>query len=57
VALAVYVAEGGLVGHQWEESPRSCRGMPGPRMGVGGLGIRARREGLFGGETRMGNNI
>ena len=50
MALAVYVAEDGLVGHQWEERPWSCegsrpqyRGMPGPGMGVGGLGSRARR--------------
>jgi hypothetical protein len=64
VALAIYVAEVGLVGHQWEERPLSyegsmpqCRGMPG--MGVGGLGNRGRREGIgiFGRETRKGDNI
>ena len=26
VALAIYVAEDGLVGHQWEECPWSCEG-------------------------------
>ena len=47
VALAMYVADDGLVVHQWEEGPWSCegsmpqyRGMPGPGMGVGGLGSR-----------------
>ena len=51
MALAKYVAEDGLVGHHWEESPWSCegsmpqyRGMPGPGMGVGGLGSRGREE-------------
>jgi hypothetical protein len=49
MALAAYVAEDGLVGHQWEERPWSCegsmpqyRGMPGPGMGVGGLGRRGK---------------
>jgi hypothetical protein len=53
VVLAVYVAEHGLLGHQWEEGRRSCegsmfqyRGMPGPGMGVGRLGSRGRREGI-----------
>ena len=37
MALAIFVAEDGLVGHQWEERPWSCEGsrpqcgrMPGP---------------------------
>jgi hypothetical protein len=49
VALAVYVAEDGLVGHQCEERPRSCedsmpqyRGIPGPGMGVDGLWSRGK---------------
>jgi hypothetical protein len=50
VALAIFVAEDGLVSHQWEERPlvlglyASIWGMPGPGMGVGGLGSRGRRE-------------
>jgi hypothetical protein len=42
------VAEDGLVGHQWEERPWSCKDyMPstgeyqGQEVGVGGLGSRA----------------
>jgi hypothetical protein len=50
VALAIYVAEDGLVSHQWEErcedSMPQYRGMPGPGMGVGGLGRKGRREGI-----------
>ena len=53
MALAAYVAEDGLVGHQREERPRFCegsmpqyRGMPGLEMGVGGLGSRGRGEGI-----------
>jgi hypothetical protein len=44
MALAIYVAEDGLVGHQWEERRGlmpQCRGMPGQedRSGwVGGWG-------------------
>jgi hypothetical protein len=50
VALAIYIAEDGLVGHQWEERPLKgsmpqYRGMPGPGMGVGGLGSRESGEG------------
>jgi hypothetical protein len=57
VALAIFVAEDGLVGHQWEERPLvlegsmpQYRGMPGPGIGVGGLGIRGRgkEEGKLG---------
>ena len=40
MAQAAYVAEDGLVGHQWEEKPLSCegsmsqyRGKPGPGIG------------------------
>jgi hypothetical protein len=40
IAPGAYVAEGGLVGHQWEERPWSCedpitqcRGMPGSESG------------------------
>jgi hypothetical protein len=48
VALAVFVAEDGLVGHQWEaRDPWFCegsmpqyRGMPGPEMGMGWLESR-----------------
>ena len=52
MAPAPYVAEDGLVGHQWEERPWSCegstpqyRGMPGTGMEVGGLESRGREEG------------
>jgi len=34
---ATYIAEGGLVGHQWEESPWSCEGLM-PQEGVGRWG-------------------
>jgi hypothetical protein len=53
MALAAYVAEDGLVSHQWEERPWSCedsmpqyRGMPGPEVGVGGFRSRGRGEGI-----------
>jgi hypothetical protein len=53
VALAIFVAEDGLVGHQREEKPWSCkgsmpqyRGKPGPGMGMSGLGSRGREEGI-----------
>jgi hypothetical protein len=43
--LVAYVAEDGLVGHQWEEKPWSWedhvpqyRGMPGPGSGSGWVG-------------------
>jgi hypothetical protein len=49
VALAIFVAEDGLVGHQWEERPLVlCRfytqfgGMSRPGMGLGELGSRGR---------------
>jgi hypothetical protein len=45
MAPAAYVAEDGLVGHQWEERPLvpvgsmpQCRGMLGPGSGSGWLG-------------------
>jgi hypothetical protein len=60
VALAIYVAEDGLVGHQWEERPlflwrlyAQYRWMPGPGMGVGGLGSRGMGEVI--GDFRRGN--
>jgi hypothetical protein len=65
VALAAYVAEDGLVGHQWEDlgpvkvlcpSIGECLDQ---EAGVVGLGRRGRGErvGIFGGETRKGNTI
>jgi hypothetical protein len=45
MSLAAYVAEDGLVGHQWKEDHWSCklymphyRGTPGPRSGSGWVG-------------------
>jgi hypothetical protein len=45
MAPAPYVAEDGLVGHQWEERPWSCEGsvsqcgeIPGPGSGIGWVG-------------------
>ena len=35
LALAAYVAEDGLVGHQWEERTLASRGIPGPGCGSG----------------------
>jgi hypothetical protein len=53
VSLAAYVAEYGLVGHQWKESHWSCklykpqyREMPGPRSVSGWVGVC---EGGYGG--------
>jgi hypothetical protein len=62
---AAYVAESVISGRRgpWscEGSMPQCRGMPGPGMGVGGLGSRGkeegRGEGAFRGETRKGDNI
>ena len=57
MALAAYVAEDGLVSHQWEEGPWSCegsipqyRGMPGPgsRSGWDGGTYRGFGEGRLG---------
>ena len=50
VALAIYVAEDGIVS---EGSMPQYRGIPGPGMGVGGLGSRGRGEGIGG--FRRGN--
>jgi hypothetical protein len=55
VSLAAYVAEDGLVGHQWEERPLVLRRLYAPLQGnsrarkqeLGGLGSRA-REGYRG---------
>jgi hypothetical protein len=45
MSLAAYVAEGGLVGHQWKEKSIGLanympqyRGTPGPRSGSGWVG-------------------
>jgi hypothetical protein len=59
MSLAAYVAEGGLVGHHWEERPLgSCklympqyRGTPGPKSGSGwegdwGVGMGDFRESI-----------
>jgi hypothetical protein len=53
MSLAAYVAEDGLVGHQWNRGPSFCegslpqyRGMPGPGSRVGGSGSRGSREGI-----------
>jgi hypothetical protein len=53
MAPAAYVAEDGLVGHQWEDRPlvlgrlySQYRGMSGPGMGVGGSVTRGRGEGI-----------
>jgi hypothetical protein len=43
MALAAYVAENSLVGHQWEERPLVLyREYQGQEAGVGGLGSRGR---------------
>jgi hypothetical protein len=55
MALAAYVAEDGLVGHQWEERPLALqrlympqyRGMPGPGSRSGWIGEQGE-----GGENR-----
>jgi hypothetical protein len=64
VALAIYVAEYGLVGHYGKRGPWSCevsmpqyRGMPGPGMGVGGLGSSGRERGLGFLEGKLGKGI
>ena len=60
MAPAPYVAENGLVGHQWEERSRSCegsmpqyRGMPEPGSRSGWVGSREREEGI--GDFQRGN--
>ena len=67
MAPAAYVAEDGLVGHQWgplsyESCMPQCVGMPGPGSRNGwvdeqGEGERDRGRVFFGGETRKGDNI
>jgi hypothetical protein len=64
MAPAAYVAEDGLVGHQWKERPLvleglmpQCRGMPGPgsRSGwVGEQGEGGRDRGFSEGKPRKG---
>ena len=66
MALAAYVAEDGLVSHQWRRGPWSCEGsmpqykeVPGPGSGSGWVGEK--KEGPwdkeFSGKTRKGDNI
>ena len=65
MALAPYVAEDGLVGHQWEERPWSCegslpqyRGTPGPGSDsewVGEQGEDGSYRGLL--EGKLGKGI
>jgi hypothetical protein len=65
MALAAYVPEDGLVGHQSEESSLvlslywEYRGMPGPESGSGWVGEQGEEMGerVFRGETRKGDNI
>jgi hypothetical protein len=60
VALAVYIADDGLVLINGRRGPRSYegsmpkyRGMPGPGIGVSRLGSRGRGEGI--GDFQRGN--
>jgi hypothetical protein len=55
MALAAYIAEDGLVGHQWEERPlvmkvlcSSIGECQAQELGVGWLGSGGRREGIGG---------
>jgi hypothetical protein len=67
MAPAAYVAEDGLVGHQWEERPLvlcealspSVEEYQGQEVVVGGLVISGHEEGIwsFGWETGNGDNI
>ena len=63
MALAIFVAEDGLVGHQWEERPLSCegsmpqyRGMPGPGSGSGWVGEQGKGDRGFS-EGKPGKGI
>jgi hypothetical protein len=55
VSLAAYVAEDGLVGHQWKEKPIGCAnficlsigGRQGQKVGVGGWGCGGEGMGDF----------
>jgi hypothetical protein len=53
--MALLVINGRRGPWSCEGSVPQYRGMPGPGMGVGGMG--SRQEGIFGGETRKGDNI
>jgi len=65
VVLAVYIAEDGLVGHQWEERSRSCegpmpqyRGVSGPGSGSGWVGKQGEAGGDRGfSEGKLGKGI
>jgi hypothetical protein len=65
MAPAAYVAEDGLVGHQWEQRPWSCegsmpqcRGMPGPRRESGWVGEQGEEGGDSGfSEGKLGKGI
>jgi hypothetical protein len=69
MALAAYVAEDGLGGHQWEDGRRApwsfegsmpqYRGMPGSGSRSGWVVKQGEGErmGFFGGESRKGDNI
>ena len=50
MALAAYVAEDGLVGHQWKERPWSCEGSMPQHRGMPGRG----RESWWVGEQGEG---
>jgi hypothetical protein len=57
-----YVAEDGLVGHQWEERPVKAQGpsvgeCQDREVGVGRLVSRGMGYGVFRGETRKRNDI
>jgi hypothetical protein len=65
MAPGAYVAEDGLVSHQWEERPCSCEGSmpqysrePGPERGSGWVGEQGVEEGDKGfSEGKQGKGI
>jgi hypothetical protein len=67
MALAAYVAEDGLISHQWRRGPWSCEGSMPQYRGMPGLGSRSGQVGKQGqeggdksfceGETRKGDKI
>jgi hypothetical protein len=63
MAPATYVAEDGLVGHQWKERPcegsvPQCRGMPGPGSRSGWVGEQGEVGGDRGfSERKLGKGI
>jgi hypothetical protein len=60
VSLAAYVAEDGLVGHQWsfEDSMPRCREMPGPGSRSGWVVEQGEGEGRRGfSERKLGKGI